>query len=172
MWLCWSRNHIIIEYPEREDPQGLSKPSSWPYKEKPKNHTECLTALSQHALNCQVWCCGHFAGESVPVPNTFWVKYIFLISSLNIPWHNLMLFLQVQHPTLKATLSSGFMDRNGRKRFYYSPASLLSPPTTSNSKLSKERDLALWGRLLHTSLRLDRQPSQTALQPLATSSVI
>lgn len=41
---------------------------------------------------CQSWCCDHF-----PVPMTLWMRNFFLISSINLPWHN---FMQAAQPLL------------------------------------------------------------------------
>lgn len=41
------------------------------------------------------WCCGHFSGEPVSVPNHPWMKNPFPISNLNFPWYCFMTFPQV-----------------------------------------------------------------------------
>lgn len=165
MWLCWSRNHIIIEYPElgrtHKDHQN---PTPGPTQAKPKNHMVCLRALSSVLVieplsGLLLWplCWGACSSAQ---------HLLVEVHFINIqPNHPLAQLHAVPSgpngyiPTLKATLSSVFKDRNGKKMSHYSPASLLTPPTMRNSKPSKERNLALWGRLFHTSLRPHRQPS-------------
>lgn len=46
-----------------------------------------LKAVSKLLELCQAWWCVHFSGQQ-SCPNSFWVKNLFLTSSLNLPPHN------------------------------------------------------------------------------------
>lgn len=52
------------------DPQGSSSPTPGSAQNNPKCDTTCLRTLSRCFLNsCEIWCCDHFHGEPIPVPN-------------------------------------------------------------------------------------------------------
>ena len=70
------KDHCVQPLPGR----GQHHPQE-PYR-VPESIVQMLPELSQ------VWCCDHCPGELFLCPNTLWVKNLFLISKLNLPWHN------------------------------------------------------------------------------------
>lgn len=91
-WKIINVNHRIIEYPELERAhQGNWSPNPAPANDPLKNHTICLRALFKCFLNSgRLSVMTTSLGSLFQSPANLWVKNLFLIPSLNLPWHSFM----------------------------------------------------------------------------------